>query len=187
MKYILVSFILIVFIFSCSKTDKGIELTEEEKIESLKFGNEISNKAQKILLKNVASAIETGGTEYAIEFCNTKAISLTDSISKTNQIRIQRLSDKNRNPNNAIKTDVDKIAWQRINQNEKEFLLKGNNNEVYYYKPIILGVPACVKCHGSSVDIERNTQKNIKDKYPNDLAVNYKLGDLRGMWKIKIK
>lgn len=95
------------------------------------------------MLENVASAIETGGTEYAVEFCNTKAILLTDSISKTNQIRIQRLSDKNRN--NAIKTDIDKIAWQRINQNEKEFLLTGNNNEVYYYKPIILGVPTCVK------------------------------------------
>ena len=54
-----------------------------------------------------------------------------------------------------------------------------------YYKPIKTGMPTCLKCHGSSAEIESKTLALINEKYPDDKAVGYSQGDLRGMWKIK--
>ena len=58
-------------------------------------------------------------------------------------------------------------------------------NEVLFYKSIRLGMPACLKCHGKpETDINSETLTVLKDKYPNDLAINYSIGDFRGAWKI---
>jgi cytochrome c551/c552 len=48
-------------------------------------------------------------------------------------------------------------------------------------------MPTCIKCHGGKTDITESTQKMIAQKYPNDKAIGYQMGDLRGMWKIKLK
>lgn len=151
------------------------------------MGDSISTVMQGVLLQNVAGAIQKGGTDYAIEFCNTKAMPLTDSVSTKINVQIQRLSDKNRNPNNTIQTKMDHTAWETIKKNQKAIVEQDENGDVFYYKPILLGMPTCLKCHGNTNDISESTQQIIAQKYPNDLAINYKLGDLRGMWKIKLK
>jgi hypothetical protein len=59
------------------------------------------------------------------------------------------------------------------------------NRKIVYYKPIRIAMPACLKCHGSAEkDIDPKTLAIIRQKYPDDLATNYKEGDLRGLWKI---
>src|SRR5690606_41827490 len=88
-----------------------------------------------ILLQNVAGAIQKGGIDYAVEFCNIQAIPLTDSIAEDLNVYIQRLSDKNRNPANAIKTQADSLAWKKIKSKKADFIEQHNNGEVYYYKP----------------------------------------------------
>ncbi len=46
-------------------------------------------------------------------------------------------------------------------------------------------MPACLKCHGlPGKDIDANTLALLQKKYPEDKATGYKLGDLRGAWKI---
>jgi hypothetical protein len=46
-------------------------------------------------------------------------------------------------------------------------------------------MPACLNCHGNAEkDIATKTLEVIMQKYPNDLAIGYKEGDFRGLWKI---
>lgn len=151
------------------------------------LGDSIATIAQNELLKNVAGAIEKGGTEYAVEFCNTRAISLTDSIGDNFKMYIQRLSDKNRNPANAIQTQADSLAWKKIKSEKTAFIEQDKNGTIYYYKPISVAMISCIKCHGSKTDISESTRNMIAHKYPNDKATGYQMGDLRGMWKIKLK
>ncbi|MEG2307850.1 DUF3365 domain-containing protein [Chryseobacterium sp.] len=160
----------------------------EKQISALKRqADSIATVSQMILLQNVAGAIQKEGIDYAVEFCNIQAMPLTDSIAEGLNVYIQRLSDKNRNPANAIKTQADSLAWKKIKSKKADFIEQHNNGEVYYYKPILIAMPTCVKCHGGKSDIAESTQNSITQKYPGDKAVNYKMGDLRGMWKIKLK
>src|SRR5690606_35504938 len=100
------------------------------------LGDSISDKAQMVLLSNVRKQIQENRTVGAVDFCSEKAIFLTDSLSNEN-IKIQRLSDKNRNPKNALQSETDKKAWNELQQNpESKHLVLQENNTVYYYKSI---------------------------------------------------
>ena len=58
--------------------------------------------------------------------------------------------------------------------------------KLVYYKPIKIGMPACLKCHGSSeTEINAVTFEKLNTLYPHDLATGYKLKDFRGLWKIE--
>lgn len=178
--------LLIVLLSACSG-NKRETLSEEDKTALMLLGDSISMEMQNVLLQNVAGAIQQGGTDYAVEFCNLNALPITDSVARKYQTHIQRLSDRNRNPANAIGSKTDSLAWQKIKADNTDFVTQDEEGEVYYYKPIITAMPTCIKCHGGKKDISESTQKLIAEKYPNDKAVDYKLGDLRGMWKIKMK
>ncbi|MCO5260086.1 MAG: DUF3365 domain-containing protein [Crocinitomicaceae bacterium] len=187
----------ILFLFvACSgnKEESQQQATAINEVELLQKGDSIATLAQGVLMQNVSSAIQQHGVIGAIEFCNLNAIPLTDSISQLTLSTVQRLSDKNRNPNNEINTTIDQKAWSELKMllsdstiADKHFLLQ-ENNQVFYYKPIQIGMPTCLKCHGAKgTDISDDALSIIQTNYPNDKATDYQLGQLRGMWKIKIK
>lgn len=161
----------------------------EKQISALKRqADSIATVSQMILLQNVATAIQKGGTEYAVDFCHVKAIPITDSLSKEVRMSIQRISDKNRNPENNLDTETDRSVFNEFKKKQElvDTLFKARSQYVYY-KRINLAMPTCMKCHGNpTTDIEEKTLQKIKSLYPNDKAVDYKLNDFRGLWKIEI-
>ena len=59
-----------------------------------------------------------------------------------------------------------------------------NNNNKHYYAPILLKAN-CLACHGKVDEfISVKTDSIIKSLYPDDKAVGYNEGDLRGIWSI---
>lgn len=183
MKQIVACLLLITAFGSCTNKPKG--LSAEESASMVKVGDSIATGVQGILLQHVASAMQQSGTDYAIEFCNTKAMELTDSISGKTGMSIQRLSDRNRNPANALQSPIDSMAWARFTAGESPFVAQDQDGAVYYFKPIMIGMPTCLKCHGDKAEIAESTQQLLAQKYPSDKATGYRMGDLRGMWKIK--
>lgn len=184
MRNIIIAGIVLIFM-SCNKS-KFEPISEEKKAELMILGDNISSEMQAVLLQNVSDAIQKGGVEFAIEFCNLEAVPLTDSISKKFDVKIQRLTDKNRNPENSITSEFDAVAWQKIKSKQSDFIAQKKSGEIYYYKPIMMGMPTCIQCHGTRNDISKKTLELIDLKYPEDQAVDYEMGDLRGMWKIKL-
>lgn len=188
---------LSVLVFACEQKNETIEHGTEVEVVENTFdwakikadADSISVYAQSTLMKNVAMAIEKGGTEFAVEFCNTKAIPLTDSVAGSHHAMIQRITDRNRNPENNLKTDLDKSIFAAFSESQslKDSLVDDSGHYVYY-KRINLAMPTCVKCHGNpESDIEINTYTKIKTLYPSDLATGYAQGDFRGLWKISIE
>ncbi|MDH3268745.1 MAG: DUF3365 domain-containing protein, partial [Ignavibacteria bacterium] len=53
-----------------------------------------------------------------------------------------------------------------------------------YLKPIIIQAE-CLNCHGSQTEIMPDVRNLITQKYPDDKAIGYKPGDLRGAVSIK--
>ncbi|HZW78270.1 MAG TPA: DUF3365 domain-containing protein [Flavobacteriaceae bacterium] len=181
---------LVVLILLCSiscQDSKYQSLPEEKRAFLINVGDSISSELQGILLKNVADAIKQGGTTYAVDFCNLNAYPLTEEVSKKHKVKIERLTDKPRNTKNAITAEIDQEAWERIKSGETAFLEQNQEGELYFYKPILIGMPTCLQCHGKTKDIQVSTLELIENKYPEDKALEYEIGDLRGMWKIKFE
>lgn len=176
----------VVFLASCNRQPKELSVAEKE--EYVILGDKISSEAQMVLLSNVSQKIKESGTVGAVDFCNEKALVLTDSVANSYSKKIQRLTDRNRNPKNTIQSETDQKAWKSLQQNpENNPLVLQEGNSVYYYKSIPLGMPTCLMCHGNKqTDISPETLEIINLKYPQDQATDYKMGDLRGMWKIKV-
>jgi hypothetical protein len=51
--------------------------------------------------------------------------------------------------------------------------------ELRYAKPIVMQA-MCTACHGSTEQITPSVKAKLEQMYPNDKAVDYKPGDLRG-------
>ena len=182
----------ILLLVACSNNPQmeSDSLQEEQSINTQKYveqGRNISQKMQGILLSNVSSAMQNGGSAHTIEFCNMRAIPLTDSLSEVEGVKISRISDKNRNPNNVASSNELELMKQFKMNNVKDTVLSWDNNENYiYYSTIKTGMPACMKCHGSvGTDISPETLNALDSLYPEDKARNYALGDFRGLWKIE--
>lgn len=103
-------------------------------------------------------------------------------------MNIHRISDKNRNPNNNLKTETDRSVFDAFkNKSELADTFLIEKGQFVYYKRINLGMPTCLKCHGTPrTDIGTKTLQKIESLYPNDKAVGYKMNDFRGLWKIEI-
>jgi len=65
--------------------------------------------------------------------------------------------------------------------------IKEKDGKYYYryYKPIIVK-PLCLICHGNPKDMDPQIYSIIRKKYPEDKAVGYKVGDLRGVVRVSI-
>lgn len=180
--------VLICFsMLSCRQKDTKNELDAESYAKLLKTGNDISAQAQASLLAHVSGAMKQGGSLYAVEFCNLKASSITDSLSNHFNCTISRVSEKNRNPENKLKTEADKQLWawaNRLDDPMKDTLVMVESQAVYY-KPIRTGLMACLQCHGPMETMQVDTYEKLQTLYPDDLATGYQLNELRGLWKIE--
>jgi hypothetical protein len=183
--FLLISFLLIL---SCRQKSSENKLGSEAYARYLAAGNEVSTVTQAALLANVSQAMQQGGSLYAVEFCNLRAAGITDSLSNRWNCDIARISEKNRNPENALSTDTDKEVWDYFftlhrNGAQHDTVIAVEGQPVYY-RPIIAGMPACLQCHGSPQEMDPATYSKIQELYPSDLAMGYHLNDFRGLWKI---
>lgn len=151
-----------------------------------KVGDSLSNVSQQILLSNVGRELNAGGSAKAIEFCHLNALRIMDSLSNSYNVKISRITTQPRNPSNmALDSELEILNWLMKSSSQDTVVKSGKN--FAYYKGIKLGMPACLKCHGSKNDIDNETSKIIQARYPYDLATNYQLGDFRGAWKVEFE
>lgn len=170
-------------LLSCTSGKKSVQL----EISIAKHrADSIAQAVQKELILNLTRAIEKGGTAYAVDFCNTQAMSLTDSMSKQYGVRVQRISGKNRNLANVLKTPNDHAFYTLFSEQAqlKDTIIQ-EDNQMVYYKRIHIAMPTCLGCHGDpQKDIDPETLRKIQLFYPYDLAKGYTLNDFRALWKI---
>lgn len=144
--------------------------------------------AQAALGKNLMKAIQEKGTVGALEFCNLKALPLTDSISVMNNAIIKRVSDKPRNPDNsASEEELGYITYfKKITAAGKQAkpIVKTESGEVDFYYPISTN-SMCLQCHGKpNQQILPETLGALKNLYPTDQATGYDINEVRGIWAI---
>ena len=193
MKNLLITITILLVATACkNKNEQSQDATTQttSSVDYRKLGDSLSIIAQQTLLANVSEAMGKGGPTYAVDFCHENVATIIDSITKESIADIQRISFKNRNTKNTpiVSSDSAILNYYALQQKlgtiGRDTVITGIQ-QTLYYKPIVLGMPACLKCHGlPGKDIDANTLELLQKKYPEDKAIGYKLGDLRGAWKI---
>jgi hypothetical protein len=182
------AFPILLFI-SCQSVVQKNRLTPDEQAELISKGKKITMQSFKALSGEVMNALQEGGVEHAVGYCHLQASPFIDSLADAYGVKISRVSDQYRNPSNKPGnldlTVLDSYRQQLAEGVELQPHLEITADEIIYYSPILLLNPACLQCHGEpGSTLEQTHYDFIKSKYPNDLAIGYKLGDLRGIWKI---
>ena len=144
---------------------------------------------QGALVTELQAAMQAGGPVNAIDVCNTRAAAIAADISQKKGWKIGRTSLKLRNANNApdawekkVLKDFEKrkAAGEDPTKLEHAEVVTQDGKQVFRYMkalPIPEGAP-CLKCHGDK--IEPAVAAKLKALYPNDQAIGFKQGDLRG-------
>lgn len=145
----------------------------------------------KDLKSELLSALNEGGPASAIAVCEVRAPEIATAHS--NEFwTIRRVSDRNRNPGNAA-SDTEKGLLARFRdstQSAPPYIIgwaPSEEGKIYqHYRPIKIA-PLCLKCHGGPDDIDDATEAVLAEKYPDDRAIGYADGDLRGMFVIELR
>ena len=152
---------------------------------------EIVNKTMKNLKSSLETALKDGKIVEALKVCGAEAENLT-SLNNTEKTYIKRISLKYRNPKNKP-TRQEEIVLKGF---EEKLLSGAKFNELVFKETIttykdktltyIKAIPTkavCLNCHGTNVDSK--VLKEIKIKYPNDKAIGYNLGEIRGAFLVR--
>lgn len=156
------------------------------------IGMNYAMKTKQQLAKNLMGALGRGGTIEALEFCNLRAIPITDSMSVAQNVKIKRVSDRPRNLNNiASKEEIELISMfqKKIDNKEayKPIVKNLGNGRKQFYAPIVTN-QMCLQCHGKRNDqVKSYTLETIKKLYPKDIALGYAENQVRGLWSIQYK
>ena len=152
---------------------------------------DIASAMLKELGLTLQAAMANGGPENAIGVCKTQAPEIAQNLSTKHQLQVARVGTRARNavmgqPNEwqalALKQFEARLAsGDKPHDIEYVQLTKSGayDLELRYAKPIVMQA-MCTACHGSTEQITPSVKAKLEQMYPNDKAVDYKPGDLRG-------
>ena len=152
------------------------------------IAREYAMEAQQALGQTLQKKIASEGAEAAIDFCSLRAIPITDSTARANGVRIQRVTDRPRNPSNRASDAETRLMAQIA---DSLGMGKGvapsrivEGEATHYYFPILTN-EMCMKCHGDpQTEISAEVLGRLQMQYPDDAAYPYEPNQLRGFWKI---
>ena len=149
----------------------------------------VARSTKGTLGKQLMTALAKGGPEFAVPFCNERAIPLTDSASRALNARIRRVSDRPRNPANRAEgraLQYLQAGHAALKSGETVAPTGFQVDDIYTAFVPILTNEMCLQCHGTSgIDMLYATQERIRDSYPEDQAIGYAANELRGMWVVE--
>ena len=185
-----INLLILILTISCGEKNQVEQLTENQKIEMRDAASKFMGGLKSILINQIKSE----GVLSAVAVCSDTAQVLTNEFGLMKGVYIKRVSFKNRNINN-VPDGIEAKALKKFEQTKSEsklttdtehFEITKENDHQYlrYMKPIKIGA-ACLKCHGNEEKISAEIKKLIAKRYPDDKAVDYKNGDLRGAVSIK--
>jgi hypothetical protein len=154
------------------------------------IGDQVAGRLFASLLTTLQEKIATDGPEAAIAYCRLEALPLTTQVAAEFPTvkNVRRTALRVRNPVNAPDaTDRSVLegwldSWNPAAPPQaviKEYAATDGTKELRYYRPVPV-MATCLACHGSGEQIPGNVRAALLRDYPQDEAVDFQEGDLRG-------
>ncbi len=136
--------------------------------------DEADQALRRQLMGRVMEVVEAEGFAAAVDVCHEEASAITADIGDEFDVRIGRVSDKLRNPDN---TGPDWV-WPMIEEAQQQPHY-ADREQFRAVNPIELAAP-CTNCHGDTDELADGVPDILDEHYPDDRATGYSEGDLRG-------
>jgi hypothetical protein len=162
---------------------------ERALLEARQISSELADKIRGLLLRE----IEKGGLAGAVRVCSEMAQGITRAFNARSGHTIRRVSLRYRNPWNLpdeyerLKLEeLDLLNKKKEMRNEYvEVVDEGEQKVLRYMRPLI-ALPLCINCHGPKENISAEVKTILSEKYPDDRATGFLVGDVRGAISVKI-
>jgi len=139
---------------------------------------------------NLTAAIADGGHVGAMEFCNVEAMPLTQQVMEEQGMEVKRTSWRVRNPSNAPDAlETEALAHfasaAEAGTQSTPWVQVDPSGGWRYYQPLPAG-ELCLSCHGGADQLAEGVQDALDRLYPQDEAVGFSAGELRGLLRISV-
>jgi hypothetical protein len=133
------------------------------------------------MMGELTAALDSGDVSASIAVCKEKAPHVTAQVSEVYGVQIGRTSNKLRNPANVAPAWAQPYMAEMV---EDPTYVAGPNGELGALLPIKLRAE-CQMCHGPAEQIDEGVMTAISEAYPDDQAVGFVEGDLRGWFWVE--
>lgn len=137
---------------------------------------------------------QKGGPANATAVCREKAPVMSKAVSEQSGWEIRRVSLRVRNPKavpddweRAVLEDFDRraAAGEDGAKMEKSELVVEGGKTVQRYMKALPTQALCMTCHGAPNTLDADLTEQLRKLYPDDKAVGYRPGDIRGAITMK--
>jgi len=180
---------------SAEPNEEGVSTskpTEAERRQVAETGRAASDALMKSLGGQLKAALQSGGPVQAIAVCQQVALSMTASASEPFEgVSMRRTTLKPRNPANApdpLDREVLEEMAEAAGQVEgaPEPVIEWREDVARFYRPLMVQ-EVCLKCHGDPENFSPELARALAERYPEDRATGYALGDFRGVIRVDVE
>ena len=148
---------------------------------------EVVHQFHKMMKINMGQRLKKGGTLEAAKFCIKNSAKEIKKFNKALEqgVSLKRVSLRNRNPNAyPTKEEIKILKAFELLENSSVYLpnftqVAGENKYKVYFAAT-MSQRSCKKCHGLKKSINSKVLKILDAKYPNDKALGFRAGEVRG-------
>ncbi len=149
-----------------------------------KFGGDLKT--------TLMTAINHDGAVNALEICKVRAPQISTAHSKASDWTIARVTDRPRNPDDRA-NDHQMVVLAKLADTAAtvdgifaEWQTDSLGDSSYCYYQAIRTGDLCLNCHGTPDKLAPGVSEKLAEIYPDDEAVGYSKGDLRGMFVVTV-
>ena len=136
----------------------------------------------KTLLGALTASIGERGFAQSVEFCRGAAPDMAEKVGAEHGIAIGRTSHKLRNPQNA---PPEWAAQTVASKDGGKHHFAGSDGSLGVLTPIMTA-ELCTKCHGGPDALADGVEAALTEKYPDDEATGFAVGELRGWFWVEV-
>jgi hypothetical protein len=153
------------------------------------MSSELASKLQSSLMNELGSGSFAG----AIRVCSKIGQAIPKALADSTGHYIRRVSQRYRNPNDipddyehAKLADFDRLNQQNTLEKEYYEVVRENAHDYFRYMKPLLTTGMCLNCHGPEEKIPAKVRAVLTERYPDDRAIGYHAGEIRGAISVKI-
>jgi hypothetical protein len=166
---------------SASPEERSASEHGPQELAAIARANDAADRLGRELRGRLLAAMENGPPS-AVEVCSSEAPAIASAIVESTGARVGRSSLRLRNSANAAPPWV--ATWLTETgerpASEVQGFTRVESGVARVLRPIAVEGP-CLHCHGETIAPE--VAEKLRDRYPDDRATGYRLGDLRGaLW-----
>jgi hypothetical protein len=154
--------------------------------DALARANAAADKLGTTLKGRLVAVMSSEGPLAAVQVCAGEAQALTAAVAAETGVAVGRSSTRLRNTSNAPPEWVGTWLAEHPTAEDATPVQWTEGGAARVLRPIAIEAP-CLQCHGPKESLAPGVGAILDERYPNDQATGYALGELRGALWAEVK